>query len=49
MDALPASVTVAEGLLPFFIGAPGEACRPFRAPEVPAARAERCILGGERM
>lgn len=35
--------------IPFFRECPGEACRPLRAPEVPAPRAERCILGGERM
>lgn len=35
--------------LPFLREVPGEACRPFRAPEVPAPRDERCILGGERM
>lgn len=35
--------------IPFFREGPGEACRPLRAPEAPAPRAERCILGGERM
>lgn len=36
-------------LVPFFRGGTGEACRPLMAPDVPAPRAERCILGGERM
>ncbi|TNN64016.1 hypothetical protein EYF80_025739 [Liparis tanakae] len=31
------------------IECPGEPCRPLRTPEAPAPRAERCILGGERM